>query len=74
MRQILVQAKPNSSKVEVEKITDQVYKVRLTAPPVDGKANDQLIKVLAQYFDVSKSNIAIKAGKNAKTKVVIIYG
>ncbi len=74
MKQILVEARPNSSKVSIEKVTDQVYKVKLTAPPVDGKANIQLIKVLADYFEVSKSQVTIKAGKTSKTKVVIISG
>ena len=74
MKQILVEVRPNSSKVSIEKVTDIVYKVKLTAPPVDGKANIQLIKVLADYFEVSKSQVAIKAGKTSKTKVVIISG
>lgn len=74
MKQILVEVKPNSSKVQVENITGNVYKVKLTAPPTEGKANAQLIKVLAEHFGVSKSQVEIKAGKTAKTKVVIIYG
>lgn len=74
MRQILVEAKPNSSKISVEHVSDSVYKVRLTASPVEGKANAQLVKVLAEHFGVAKSQVEIKAGKTAKTKVVIIYG
>jgi len=74
MKQIVVEVKPNSSKILVEKITDQVYKVKLTAPPVEGKANAQLIKVLADYFGIGKSRVEIKSGKNARNKVVIIYG
>ena len=72
--QILVEVKPNSSQLEVEKITDSVYKVRLTAPPTEGKANLQLIKVLANYFKVNKSQVTIKTGKTSKTKLVIISG
>lgn len=74
MKQILVEVKPHSAKSNVGKITDLVYRVRLTAPPVEGKANDQLIKVLADYFKVSKSQISIKTGKTSKTKLVIISG
>jgi len=44
----------------------------LTAPPVDGQANDMLIKLLADFFDVSKSSIIIVGGKTAKTKIVEI--
>ena len=74
MIQLLVEVKTNSSKIDVEKITDLVYKVRLTAPPTEGKANTQLIKILADYFNVSKSQVSIKTGKTSKTKLVIISG
>lgn len=72
MRQLLIDVKPNSSKLEVEHVSGNVYKVRLTAPPTEGKANAQLIKVLSDYFKVAKSLISIKAGKSSKTKVVMI--
>lgn len=74
MKQIIVEVKPNSKQVKIEKITENVYKVRLTAPAQEGKANKQLIEVLAGYFKVAKSLIAIKAGKTAKTKTILISG
>ena len=72
MKQILVEVKPNSKQLKIEKITDGVYKIHLNAPAQDGKANKQLIDVLADYFKVAKSLITIKAGKSARTKVIII--
>jgi len=48
------------------------YKVYVTAPPVDGKANLKLIEVLAEYFDVKKSSISIKYGHTSRYKVVEI--
>lgn len=74
MKQILVEVRPGASKNKIEQITAQVYKVWLTACPVEGRANRQLVQLLADYFDVAKSNVEIKQGKTAKTKVVIIYG
>ena len=74
MKQILIEAKPNASKNKIEKISEVVYKVWLTAPAQEGKANALLIKVLAEYFGVAKSQVELKTGKTAKTKVVIIYG
>jgi len=71
---ITVEVKTNSKEVKVEKITDQVFKVRLSATPIAGRANKQLIEVLANYFKVAKSQIEIKSGKTSKTKVLIIYG
>ncbi|MEI8343946.1 MAG: DUF167 domain-containing protein [Candidatus Moraniibacteriota bacterium] len=50
------------------------YKVKLTAAPVDGQANEALIKLLAKFFDVSKSAINIVGGKTAKIKMVDIAG
>jgi uncharacterized protein (TIGR00251 family) len=72
MNRIYLKVIPRSSKNEVVKISEGEYRVKLTAPPVNGKANDALIKVLAQYFTVSKSSITIVGGKSAKTKMVDI--
>lgn len=74
MKQIVVEVKPNSAKNQIEKISDLVFKVRLMAPPTEGKANKLLISLMAEYFNISKSQIEIKSGKSAKTKVLIIYG
>jgi len=69
---IYVRVSPRSSKNEVTKISEGEYKVKLTAPPVDGEANDMLIKILAKHFDVSKSSLRIVGGKSAKIKIVDI--
>ena len=49
-------------------------KVRLSAPPVDGAANDQLIEVLADAFAVSRRAIRIVAGEGSRSKIVEISG
>jgi uncharacterized protein (TIGR00251 family) len=69
---IYVKVSPRSSRNEVTKTGEREYKVKLTAPPVDGKANEMLVKVLADHFGVSKSLIKIVGGKSAKTKMVDI--
>jgi uncharacterized protein len=69
---IYVKVSPRSSKNEVIKMSEGEYKVRLTAPPVDGKANDMLVKILAEYFNVAKSYVRIIGGKSAKTKIIDI--
>lgn len=71
---ITVEVKPNSKEVKVEKINDNVFKVRLSATPIGGRANKQLIEIMSDYFKVSKSQIEIKSGKTSKTKVLVIYG
>ena len=67
---IYVRVIPRSSQNKITKISNEEYRVKLTAPPVGGEANKMLIKVLSKYFDVSKSSIQIVGGKTAKTKIV----
>lgn len=69
---IYIKVSPRSSKNEVVKVSEGEYKVKLTAPPVDGAANEALIKLLSQHFKVSKSSISIAGGKTAKIKMVDI--
>lgn len=69
---IYVKVTPRSSRNEVVKTADGEYKVRLTAPPVDGQANEMLVKILADYFQVAKSRIEIAGGKSAKIKIIDI--
>lgn len=69
---IYIKVSPRSSKNEIVKVSEGEYKAKLTAPPVDGAANEALIKLLSQYFKVSKSSINIVGGKTAKTKMVDI--
>lgn len=56
----------------VEVLPDQTIKVRLTAPPIEGKANEALIDLLANVLDVSKSRIEIIAGVSGRDKLVSI--
>jgi hypothetical protein len=71
MSKIKIRVLPRSSKNEViGEMADGTLKVKLTAPPVDGKANDSLIKLLADYFDKPKSKIKIAAGATSKNKTI----
>jgi len=69
---IYVKVSPRSSKNEVTKISEGEYKVKLTAAPVDNQANDMLIRVLANYFNLPKSSLKIIGGKSAKIKIIEI--
>ncbi len=48
------------------------FKVRITAPPVEGKANTHLLRFLARAFGVNRSQISLQAGQMARNKVVRI--
>ncbi len=69
---IAVKVIPRSSKNELKQLADGSYKAKLTAAPVDGKANDALIELLAEHFDVPKSKIKIVRGLTSKNKVIKI--
>lgn len=71
---IYIKVIPRSSRNLVEKISGGEYRVRLTAPPVDGKANEALIKLLSEYFGVGKSAIVIIGGKSTQRKMVDVTG
>jgi len=71
---IEVKVEPRSSKKGLAGVMDNVLKVKLTAPPVEGEANDQLIEVLSEATGVRKSNIKIVRGLSSKKKVVEIKG
>jgi uncharacterized protein (TIGR00251 family) len=63
---------PRSSKSEVVGEHYRSLKVKITAPPVDGAANAELVKVLAKHFGVPRANIHIVSGPTSKNKRIKI--
>lgn len=70
--QKIVKVKPNSQQQKIEELADGSLNVHLKSPPIDGKANEELIKLLAKKFDVPKSSITIKSGVTSRNKLIII--
>ena len=62
---------PNASKNEIIKTPDGI-KVKITAQPIDGKANKALIEFLSKQFKVPKSYFEILKGETSKDKTVLI--
>ena len=71
---ITVQLRPGAKQASIEKIDEGQYKVWVTAVPERGKANAAMVKLLADYFHVSKSAVRIIIGKIAREKLVEIVG
>lgn len=63
---------PRASRSEVVGEVNGVLKVRIAAPPVDGAANEELIKVLAKKFGVGKSRVSVVSGLSSRRKRVRI--
>ncbi len=80
---ILVKARPKAKREGVTPPTpklfgdgEEVYIVSVKEPPVDGKANDAIVRVLVEYFKVPKTSVRIISGQTSKRKIIDImnYG
>ena len=69
-----VHVQPRASRREIVGVHGDALKVRLTAPPVEGAANEELIHLLADAFAVGRSAIRIVAGGGSRSKIVEIEG
>ncbi len=72
--EIVIHAQPRASRSEVVGLHGDALKVRLAAPPVDGAANLELIRVMAKVLGVPKSSVEVTRGHSSKSKVVRVSG
>lgn len=63
---------PRASKSEIAGEMDGALKIRIASPPVEGAANDELVRLLAKAFEVRKSDVQILSGQTSKTKQIKI--
>lgn len=76
---IKIQITPNAKKTEIvgeqsDIFGDTVLKMKIAAPPVEGKANKELIRFLSEHHKVPKTSIKILQGETSRTKVIEIPG
>lgn len=69
---IKVKVLPRSSRTEIAGRENDVYRVKLTDPPVEGRANNALIALLAEKLGVPKRDIEIVSGKTGRLKTIRI--
>ncbi len=69
---ITVQVKPNSKKPKVEKLPNDIYVVYTNVPPVDGKANQSVLKILSKELEIPISKLQIVKGHTSKHKIIEI--
>lgn len=65
---LFVRVQPKASSDAFAEIQEERIKVRITAPPVDGKANEHLVKFIAKACGVAKSQVEIKSGETGRNK------
>jgi len=69
-----VRAQPRATKSSIVGEVEGALKIKLAAPPVDGAANEELIRFLSKFFSVPRRNLSILSGETAKTKIIRMYG
>lgn len=65
---------PGAKKTELAGLHGDALKIRLAAPPVDGKANEALLKFIAETLGMAKTAITLKSGHTSRRKVLEIKG
>jgi len=65
---------PRASREEIAGVAGDAIRVRLTAPPVDGAANEALVRFLAARLSVPRSAVELVSGRAGRTKLVAITG
>jgi uncharacterized protein len=69
-----VRVQPRASRTEVAGKHGDALRIRLAAPPVDGAANEALVRFLAERLGVPRSAVRIEAGAGGRSKVVTVEG
>jgi len=69
-----VRVVPRSSREGIAGYAEGVVRIRLNAPPVEGRANDALIRFLAKALGVPRSRVALVSGEAGRNKIVRVAG
>ena len=72
MTLIQIKVKPNARASVLQQNEDGTWLAQLKSPPVDGKANEELIALVARHFKRPKSDVSIKSGASSRTKLIQI--
>lgn len=72
MKTFQIKVKPNAREQALLEGEDGIWLARLKSPPVDGKANKELIGLIAKHFGCAKSEVEIKSGVSGRLKLVRI--
>ena len=72
MRVLRIKVKPSARESALYPLEDGTFLAKLKAPPVDGKANAELVALVARHFAVSKAAVQIKVGTGSRHKLVVV--
>ena len=69
---IKVRVQPRASKDQVIGYREDVLRLRVTAPPAEGKANDAVLSLLAETLGIARGRVRIVRGRSSREKVVLV--
>lgn len=73
-RTLQVKVKPNARQSVLEQQPDGSWRAELKSPPVDGKANAELVALVAKQFGLRKAQVKIRSGAGGRMKLVELSG
>ncbi len=71
---ITLHIQPGARKTEVAGLHGDALKIRLAAPPVDGKANEALLRFVAETLKIQRTAVSLKSGQTSRRKVIEVDG
>lgn len=71
---IAVKVKPNARVSLLAQVEGGAWRAQLRSPPADGRANEELLALVARHFGRPKSSVSLKSGASSRTKLVRIEG
>jgi hypothetical protein len=69
-----IRVHPRAKKNAVTGEVGEALKISLTAPPIEGRANDACVRFLAELLQVPRSSVTIAAGESSRNKIVRVHG
>lgn len=72
MKMLQIKVKPNARASALAEMPDGTWLAQIKSPPIDGKANEELVTLVAQHFDLRKSQVSVKSGASGRMKLVKI--
>jgi uncharacterized protein (TIGR00251 family) len=72
MKTIQVKVKPNARVSSLVELSDGTWSAQVKSPPVDGKANEEVVLLVSRQFKLRKAQVSIKSGASGRMKLVQI--
>jgi uncharacterized protein len=69
---LTLHVQPGAKRSEIAGLHGDALKIRLAAPPIEGRANEALLKFIAKLFDVPLRQVELKRGEQSRHKVILV--